>query len=110
MRWQYCYVSHRGNDGGFITTYTENGAAMTTIESEADTSAVEARASLIWQLGQEGWELVTVLRVEDDALPPGATWYFKRPIDSGDNRGVRAIAARRGGRHHADRVTDARRG
>jgi hypothetical protein len=78
MRWEYCYVSHRGNDAGYITTYSEDGRASTIIES-GKLSGVEARASLIWQLGQEGWELVTVLRVEDDTLPPGATWYFKRP-------------------------------
>jgi hypothetical protein len=78
LQWEYCYVSHRGNEPGYVASYTAQGVVMRPIQPEA-TGGTDARARVIWQLGQEGWELVAVLRVEDDQLPPGATWYFKRP-------------------------------
>jgi hypothetical protein len=85
-QWEYCYVSHRGNEAGYLAHYTAHGIALRPILPDLQggpptelQEGTATRARAIWQLGQEGWELVTVLRVEGDHLPPGATWYFKRP-------------------------------
>jgi hypothetical protein len=85
-QWEYCYVSHRGNEAGYLAHYTAQGVAMSPIQPEVPAEGqdgTDARARLICQLGEEGWELVTVLRVQDEHLPPGATWYFKRPKPTG---------------------------
>ena len=79
-QWEYCYVSHRGNDAGYLARYTAQGISMIPIQADVGgQGGSDARAHVIWQLGEDGWELVTVLRVEDEHAPPGATWYFKRP-------------------------------
>ena len=71
-RWEFCKVVVPGS---FIEYYDTSGARQVACEPSEECEDGDCSASLIAELGQDGWELVTVL-----ALRGTVAWYFKRPM------------------------------
>jgi hypothetical protein len=56
-QWEYCYVSHRGNEAGYVASYTARGVVMRPIQPEAP-GGPEARARVISDLGVASRQVV----------------------------------------------------
>lgn len=67
QQWEYCAIRANINDS----------KKFLKIFAEGKPSAIEDVHKTMVQLGQEGWELVTLTQISQ---PDARVYYFKRPV------------------------------